>query len=156
MREKRFAVLLPEEVVAGFGWTEEEVPSRVREVLVIALLRRHAVSQRKAAELLHLNLRELFEVMGPYKVPTIDLTPEELQRELHQGTLSDCCTGFMPLYVYGMAYLAASPVLHLCHCMSMGCQSGYTCPGSAGVRFGILCQRHADVDYPVCHASDHA
>jgi hypothetical protein len=49
----------------------------------MALLRRRAVSQRKAAELLHVKLWDLFEVMGRYKVPTIDLTPEELQRELH-------------------------------------------------------------------------
>ena len=82
MREKRFEVMLPEEVVTGFGWTEDEVPARVCEVLVMALLRRHAVSQRKAAELLQCNLRELFEVMGRYRVPTIDRTPEELQRAL--------------------------------------------------------------------------
>jgi predicted HTH domain antitoxin len=83
MKEKHFEIMLPEEVVEGFGWAEDEVPARVREVLVMALLRRHVVSQRKAAELLHLNLRDLFEVMAQYKVPTIDLTPEELQRELH-------------------------------------------------------------------------
>ena len=82
MREKRFKMTLPEEMVAVFGWAEDEVPARVREVLVMALLRRHAVSQRKAAELLKLSLRDLFEVMGRYKVPTIDLTPEELQHEL--------------------------------------------------------------------------
>ena len=83
MKEKRFALMLPEEVVAGFGWTEDEVPARVRDVLVMALLRRHGISQRKAAELLHLNLKDLFEMMGQYQVPTIDLTPEELQRALH-------------------------------------------------------------------------
>jgi predicted HTH domain antitoxin len=82
--EKRFEIMLPEGVVAGFGWTEDEVPARVREVLVMALLRRHAVSQRKAAELLQLNLRDLFKVMRRYKVPTIDLKPKELQRELHK------------------------------------------------------------------------
>jgi hypothetical protein len=82
MKDKRFAVMLPEEVVAGFGWTEDEVPARVREVLVMDLLCRHAISQRKAAELLQLNLRDLFEVMGRYKIPTIDLTPEDLHREL--------------------------------------------------------------------------
>jgi hypothetical protein len=49
----------------------------------MALLRRHAVSERKASEWLHLNLWDLFELMGRYKVPTIDLTPEELHRELH-------------------------------------------------------------------------
>jgi hypothetical protein len=49
----------------------------------MALLRRHAVSQRKAAELLQLNLQDRFEVMGQYKVPTIDLIPEDLPRALH-------------------------------------------------------------------------
>jgi hypothetical protein len=64
MQEKRFAIMLPEEVIAGFGWAEDEVSAWVREVLVMELLRRHAVSQRKAAELLHLHLQDLFEVMG--------------------------------------------------------------------------------------------
>ena len=82
MTEKHFEIMLPEEVVACFGWAEHEVPTRIREVLVIELLRRHAMSQRKAAELLYINLRDLFEVMARYKVPTIDLTPEELQREI--------------------------------------------------------------------------
>ena len=77
-REKRFEIILPEEVVAGFGWTTDEVPARVREVLVIALLRQRVVSQRKAVELLPLNLRDLFEIMGQYKVPTIELTTEKL------------------------------------------------------------------------------
>ena len=35
-----------------------------------------------AAELLQLNRWDLYEVMGRYKVPAIDLTPEELQQEL--------------------------------------------------------------------------
>ena len=83
MKEKRFAIMLPEEVIAGFDWAEDQVPARVREVLIMELLRRHALSQRKAAELLRINLRDLFEVMGRYKVPTIDLTREELHRELH-------------------------------------------------------------------------
>ncbi len=82
--DKHFAITLPEEVVAGFGWADEEVPTRIREVLVMELLRRYAMSQRKAAELLHLTLRELFGVMAHYRVPTIDLSPEELQRELQK------------------------------------------------------------------------
>jgi hypothetical protein len=31
--------MLPEEIVAGFGWAEDEVPVRVREVLIIEWLR---------------------------------------------------------------------------------------------------------------------
>ncbi len=36
--EKDFHVTLPQEVVGGFGWRESEVPSRVREALVMELL----------------------------------------------------------------------------------------------------------------------
>jgi hypothetical protein len=36
MREKRFAIMLPEEVVVGFGWAHE-VPARVHKVLVMEL-----------------------------------------------------------------------------------------------------------------------
>jgi predicted HTH domain antitoxin len=46
------------------------------------LLRQHVISQGKAAELLQLNRWDLSEVMGRHKVPSIDLTPEELQQEL--------------------------------------------------------------------------
>ena len=80
--DKHFDVVLPEEVVAGFGWAEGEVSARVREALVMELLRQHIISQGKAAALLQLNRWDLFEVMGRYKVPAIDLTPEELQHEL--------------------------------------------------------------------------
>jgi len=82
MADKHFDIVLPEEEVAGFGWVEGEVSARVREALVMELLRQHVISQGKAAELLHLNRWDLSEVMGRYKVPAIDLTPEELQQEL--------------------------------------------------------------------------
>lgn len=50
--EKRFEIDLPEEVLAGFGWTEAEVPRRIQEALVMELLRHHLISQGRAAELL--------------------------------------------------------------------------------------------------------
>lgn len=80
--EKRFEVELPEEVVSWFGWTETEVPHRIREALVMELLRQHVISQGKAAELLGISRWDLYEVMGRYKVPAIDMTLEELKREL--------------------------------------------------------------------------
>lgn len=82
MAEKRFEVNLPEEVLAGFGWEESEVPHKVREALVMELLRHHVISQGKAAELLGISRWDLYDLMGRYKVPAIDLTPEELKREL--------------------------------------------------------------------------
>jgi predicted HTH domain antitoxin len=84
MTDKHFEVELPEEVVEWFGWQDREVPERMRETLVMDLLRRHVISQGKAAELLGITRHGLFDLMTKYRVPVIDLTEEELQRELEQ------------------------------------------------------------------------
>ena len=63
MAGKRFEVELPEEVLAGFGWEDGEVPDRMREAAVMELLRRDRISEAEAA---------------------IRMSREELQRELHQ------------------------------------------------------------------------
>jgi predicted HTH domain antitoxin len=48
------------------------------------LVREHAISQGKAAELLGITRHALFDLMAKYHVPVIDLTEEELRRELEQ------------------------------------------------------------------------
>jgi predicted HTH domain antitoxin len=80
--DKHFEVELPEEVVEWFGWQDREVPERMRETLVMELLRRHTISQGKAAELLGISRWGIFDLMGRYHVPAIDFTAEELKREL--------------------------------------------------------------------------
>lgn len=82
MTEKRFEVELPEEMLTEFGWREADVPDKIREALVMELLRQHTISQGKTAELLRFTQWDIYEVMGRYNVPAIDLTPTELQREL--------------------------------------------------------------------------
>jgi hypothetical protein len=89
MAGKRFEVELPEEVVAGFGWQETEVPYKGREALVMELLRRDQLSEAQAAELLQLDRWELLEVMGYYRVPAIRMKPEEVKRELAQEIRRD-------------------------------------------------------------------
>ena len=84
MADKRFEVELPEEVLAGFGWQDMEVPRQVREALVMELLRRDQLSEAQAAVLLHLDRWEILEVMGRYRVPAIRMRQEELKRELAQ------------------------------------------------------------------------
>ena len=49
MAEKDFNVTLPQEVVGAFGWKESEVPRRVREALVMDLLRLDRLSEAQAA-----------------------------------------------------------------------------------------------------------
>ncbi|MGO9449613.1 MAG: UPF0175 family protein [Candidatus Binataceae bacterium] len=82
MGEKHFHVSLPQEVVGGFGWNESEVPSRVREALVMELLRLDKLSEAQAATILGLARWELIELMGRYDVPAVRMSREELDREL--------------------------------------------------------------------------
>ena len=80
MAEKHFEIVLPEEVVAGFGWQEADVPAKIREILVMELLRRDHLAEAQAAALLQLDRWELLDVMGRYRVPAIRMKPEEVQR----------------------------------------------------------------------------
>ncbi len=82
MAEKDFHVTLPKEVVRAFGWKDSEVPSRVREALVMDLLRLDRLSEAQAAKILGLARWELLELMGRYGVPAVHISIEELDREL--------------------------------------------------------------------------
>jgi hypothetical protein len=84
MAEKHFEVSLPEEVLTGFGWEEAEVPGKLREALVMELLRRDDVTEAQAADLLQLDRWDLLETMRRYQVSAIRMSPEELRRELTQ------------------------------------------------------------------------
>ncbi len=81
MNDKHFDVELPEAVLTGFGWQEAEVPERVREALVMEILRLDRLSEAEAAEFLGLNRRDLLATMGRYQVSVIQMSQEELQEE---------------------------------------------------------------------------
>ena len=82
MAEKDFSVSLPPEVLGGFGWNESEVPSRVREALVMELLRLDRLSEGQVLAILKLARWEILELMGRYDVPAVRITAKELDREL--------------------------------------------------------------------------
>lgn len=82
--EKHFEVDLPEEILASFGWTEAEVPCKVREALVMELLRLDQISEAQAAELLQLDRWELLEVMGCHRIPVVRMSPQELRQEIRR------------------------------------------------------------------------
>lgn len=71
---------LPDELLAQFQ--EGEMAAKAREALVMEFLREHRVSQGKAAELLGVDRHRLFDLMSRYQVPVVDLSAEELKREL--------------------------------------------------------------------------
>jgi Uncharacterised protein family (UPF0175) len=82
--DKRFEVELPEEVLAAFGWQDAEVPQKLREAVVMELLRLDRISEAQAATFLTLDRWALLETMGRYQVPAIRITPAEFKRELAQ------------------------------------------------------------------------
>ncbi|ETW98764.1 UPF0175 family protein [Candidatus Entotheonella palauensis] len=73
---------LPDEILAHVR--DEDLAAKAKEALIMELLREHTISQGKAAELLKITRYDLFDLMGKYKVPVIDLSKEELQKELRQ------------------------------------------------------------------------
>ena len=71
---------LPDEVTPNLR--DEDFAVKAKEALTMELLREHEISQGKAAELLDVDRHELFDLMTKYRVPVIDMTPEELAEEL--------------------------------------------------------------------------
>jgi predicted DNA-binding protein (UPF0251 family) len=71
---------LPDEVAPNLR--DEDLSAKAKEALTMELLREHEISQGKAAELLNIDRHTLFDLMTKYRVPVIDMTPEELAEEL--------------------------------------------------------------------------
>ncbi len=79
-RTLRFEWELPEETF-GPGFEEQSFVRIVKEAAVVTLLRDSRISQGKAAELLGIGRHELFDLMSRYDVPTLDLSPGELEQD---------------------------------------------------------------------------
>jgi DNA-binding NtrC family response regulator len=73
---------LPDEVAAELS--NEDLTAKVKESLVLELLREHRISQGKAAELLCIHRSDLFPLMTKYQISVVALTPEELRDELNK------------------------------------------------------------------------
>lgn len=65
-----------------YGDTPDTAERRVREALVLDLLRRHAVSTGRAAELLGIDRLAMMRLMSEHGIPVFDLAPEEFAEEL--------------------------------------------------------------------------
>jgi predicted HTH domain antitoxin len=76
-------VELPDELFAELR--KEEIETKVKEALVMELLRDHRLSQGKAAEILGISRYELIDLMTNHRVPVIDLDTEELKNELQKS-----------------------------------------------------------------------
>lgn len=65
------------------------MPAKIRETLVMELLRRDHISEAQAAALVQRDRWELLDMMGCYRVPAIRMKPEAAQRELVQEIRRD-------------------------------------------------------------------
>jgi predicted HTH domain antitoxin len=81
-RQLHLTLELPDDVAGQLP--DKEIAAKAKEALVMELLREHHISQGKAAELLRIDRHEIFDLMSKYRIPVIDLTPEELEAELKQ------------------------------------------------------------------------
>jgi hypothetical protein len=80
--DKRFEVTLPDELLVELGWPEAEVSDRVKEALVMELVRLGRLSESQAADILALNRWKLLEVMARHEIPAVRMNPDELKQEL--------------------------------------------------------------------------
>ena len=87
MASRHFDVELPEDLFAAFEWQEGEISDRVREALVMQLLRVDRLSEAQAAAFLGLDRWQILETMNRYRVPAIRLRPEELKREVSRKVI---------------------------------------------------------------------
>ena len=71
---------LPREVLDTLR--DQDLAAKVKEALVMELLREHRISQGKVAELLGISRSDVFPLMAKYQVSVIDVSPTELEQEL--------------------------------------------------------------------------
>jgi predicted HTH domain antitoxin len=74
---------VPDEVATHLR--DQDRAAKANEAFMMELLREHAISQGKAAELLGIGRHTLLDVMAQYQVPVVDMTPEELEQALQRA-----------------------------------------------------------------------
>ena len=80
-KKLHFELILPEELIDTFD-SEAQASQEAKEAFVMELLRQGKISQGKAAEVLGLDRWDLMDMMAAYKVPALNITPDELDAEL--------------------------------------------------------------------------
>lgn len=71
---------LPEESLQ-----KKEVLKKIKEAVVLELLREGEITQGKAAELLEINRWDLFDLMAKHDIPMANFPPEELERQREEA-----------------------------------------------------------------------
>ena len=78
---RKLVLEFPEEI-SEKDLEDEDVRRKSKEGAVFELLRKKKISQGKAAEILEMTRNELFDLMAKFEIPVIDMSEEELRKEL--------------------------------------------------------------------------
>ena len=81
MAMRPVVVELPEERAELLG-SPEEAAAKLKEAVVLDLLRKEYITQGKAARLLGMSLWDFLPFMAQHRIETGPKTPEEVDREL--------------------------------------------------------------------------
>jgi predicted HTH domain antitoxin len=75
-------VYLDDELVAAMQPIDDSIDRRIKELVVLDLLRQHAISMGKGAELLGMPLLDFIRLSGKHGIPYIDMSEEEWESEM--------------------------------------------------------------------------
>lgn len=84
MVDKTITLELPEELLELLG-PPDEVAGKLRESLIVDLLREARISQGKAARLLGVTRYDILDLMARYRILSGPLTAEEARQEVENA-----------------------------------------------------------------------
>jgi predicted HTH domain antitoxin len=83
---KKLVLEFPPEVLEE-DLQDRDVQMKAREGAVMELLRKGKLSQGRAAEILDISRNDLFNLMTKYDIPVLNLSQDELKKELAKQVL---------------------------------------------------------------------
>lgn len=81
---KTITLELPEDLVELLG-PPDAIPGKVRETLVLDLLREAHITQGQAARLLDVTRYDILDLMALHRIPSGPETAEEMRQEIESG-----------------------------------------------------------------------
>lgn len=82
MSALKIEVELPRDLLAALNIPEAELGHRAKEWIVLELFQESEISAGKAAEILGLSKVGFLELLDQRKLPYLDASPQELERDL--------------------------------------------------------------------------
>jgi hypothetical protein len=85
MEEVDLVISLPADVAAALGESEEVATCAARRAVILHLVRAGALSQGRAASLLHVTRHDILDMMATYDIPSGPQSIEDYRRDIEQA-----------------------------------------------------------------------